>query len=169
MSDEALKDERSGDRRRRRLGQRLGRYSLGALVGSGGAASVYMARLDGPHGFERVLALKIVHEHLLEDRDFVAMFLDEANLASQLQHPNIVHTYELCQDHDALYLAMEYLQGQPLSRVYRRALEANQPLPYSLDRAWLGAPCRRKCCACLCSLCHRQRRRRPLRLVHRDA
>jgi eukaryotic-like serine/threonine-protein kinase len=124
--------------RRRRFGQRLGRYCLGALVGSGGAASVYMARLDGPHGFERLLALKIVHEHLLADRDFVAMFLDEANLASQLQHPNIVHSYELCQDHDSLYLAMEYLQGQPLSRVYRRALEANQPLSYGLV-AWLGA------------------------------
>jgi serine/threonine-protein kinase len=97
-----------------------------------------MARLDGPHGFERVLALKLVHEHLLPDRDFVAMFLDEATLASKLQHPNIVHSYELCQDDDALYLAMEYLQGQPLSRLYQRSRAANQPLPYSLV-AWLVA------------------------------
>jgi len=134
----AASDDWTKGLRRRRFGQRLGRYCLGTLVGSGGAASVYMARLDGPQGFERLLALKLVHEHLLSDRDFIAMFLDEANLASQLQHPNIVHTYELCQDHDSLYLAMEYLQGQPLSRVYRRALESNQPLPYGLV-AWLGA------------------------------
>ncbi|HEY1537122.1 MAG TPA: serine/threonine-protein kinase [Polyangiaceae bacterium] len=163
-SDDAPTDERSGDRRRRRLGQRLGRYSLGALLGSGGAASVYLARLDGPHGFERVLALKIVHEHLLEDRDFVAMFLDEANLASQLQHPSIVHTYELCQDYEALYLAMEYLPGQPLSRVYRRALESNQPLPYSLV-AWLGA---RAAEALAYAHSAQASDGEPLRPVHRD-
>ncbi len=124
--------------RRRRLGQPLGRYVLGTLLGQGGAASVYMARLDGPHGFERVVAVKLVHEHLMSDRDFIAMFLDEANLACRLQHPNIVHCYELCREEQSLYLAMEFLQGQPLSRLYQRAQERRQPLPYSLV-AWLGA------------------------------
>jgi serine/threonine-protein kinase len=124
--------------RRRRLGQPLGRYVLGTLLGAGGAASVYMARLDGPHGFDRVVAIKLVHEHLMADRDFIAMFLDEANLACRLQHPNIVHCYELCQDEQALYLAMEYLQGQPLSRLYQRAQEWRQPLQYALV-AWIGA------------------------------
>ena len=150
--------------RRRRFGQRLGRYCLGTLLGSGGAASVYMARLDGPHGFERVLALKLVHEHLLADRDFVTMFLDEANLASQLQHPSIVHTYELGQDQDCLYLAMEYLHGQPLSSVYRRALESNRPLPYGLI-AWLGARAAE-------ALAHAHaatgKDGEPLHVVHRD-
>ncbi|MEO6600424.1 MAG: serine/threonine-protein kinase [Polyangiaceae bacterium] len=160
----AAPEEWTTGMRRRRFGQRLGRYCLGALVGSGGAASVYMARLDGPHGFERLLALKIVHEHLLGDRDFVAMFLDEANLASQLQHPNIVHSYELCQDQDSLYLAMEYLQGQPLSRVYRRALESNQPLPYGLV-AWLGA---RAAEALAYAHSATGSDGEPLRLVHRD-
>ena len=133
-------DEQPGSdwARRRRLGQPLGRYVLGTLLGAGGAASVYMARLDGPQGFERVVAIKLVHEHLLNDRDFIAMFLDEANLACRLQHPNIVHCYELCQDEQHLYLAMEYLHGQPLSRVYQRALEWRQPLPYGLV-AWIGA------------------------------
>jgi len=124
--------------RRRRLGQPLGRYVLGTLLGAGGAASVYMARLDGPHGFERVVAVKLVHEHLMTDKDFVAMFLDEANLACRLQHPNIVHCYELCQEDQSLYLAMEYLNGQPLSRIYQRAQEWRQPLAYSLV-AWIGA------------------------------
>ncbi len=124
--------------RRRRLGQPLGRYVLGTLLGAGGAASVYMARLDGPHGFDRVVAIKLVHEHLMADRDFVAMFLDEANLACRLQHPNISHCFELCQDEQSLYLAMEYLQGQPLSRLYQRAQEWRQPLQYALV-AWIGA------------------------------
>jgi serine/threonine protein kinase len=136
---EELGAERSSDwARRRRFGQALGRYLLGPMLGSGGAASVYMARLDGPHGFERVVALKLVHEHLLTDRDFVAMFLDEANLAVRLQHPNIVHVYELCQDDSFMYLAMEYLQGQPLSRLYQRAQEWRRPLSYSLV-AHIGA------------------------------
>ncbi len=124
--------------RRRRLGQPLGRYVLGTLLGAGGAASVYMARLDGPHGFDRVVAIKLVHEHLMTDRDFVAMFLDEASLACRLQHPNIAHCFELCEEEQNLYLAMEYLQGQPLSRLYQRAQEWRQPLQYALV-AWIGA------------------------------
>lgn len=150
--------------RRRRLGQPLGRYVLGTLLGSGGAASVYMARLDGPQGFDRVTAIKLVHEHLLTDRDFIAMFLDEANLACRLQHPNIVHCYELCQDEQALYLAMEYLQGQPLSRIYQRAQEWRQPLQYALV-AWIGA---RAAEALAYAHDLRDDAGKPLGIVHRD-
>jgi serine/threonine-protein kinase len=161
----ATDDQSSSDwARRRRLGQPLGRYVLGTLLGAGGAASVYMARLDGPQGFERVVAIKLVHEHLMADRDFIAMFLDEANLACRLQHPNIVHCYELCQDEQHLYLAMEYLQGQPLSRVYQRALEWRQPLPYGLV-AWIGARA-----AEALGYAHELRddAGKPLGIVHRD-
>ena len=150
--------------RRRRLGQPLGRYVLGTLLGAGGAASVYMARLDGPHGFERVVAIKLVHEHLMSDRDFVAMFLDEANLACRLQHPNIAHCFELCQEEQHLYLAMEYLQGQPLSRLYQRAQEWRQPLQYALV-AWIGARA-----ADALGYAHELRddAGKPLGIVHRD-
>src|SRR6478609_11794299 len=150
--------------RRRRLGQPLGRYVLGTLLGMGGAASVYMARLDGPHGFERVVAVKLVHEHLLADREFVTMFFDEANLACRLQHPNIVHCYELCREDEALYLVMEFLQGQPLSRVYQRAQAWRQPLPFSVV-AWLGARA-----AEALGYAHEVRddAGNPLNIVHRD-
>jgi len=150
--------------RRRRLGQPLGRYVLGTLLGQGGAASVYMARLDGPRGFDRVVAIKLVHEHLLADRDFVAMFLDEANLACRLSHPNIAPCFELCQDPQNLYLAMEYLQGQPLSRLYQRAQEWRQPLQYGLV-AWIGARA-----ADALGYAHdlRDDAGKPLRIVHRD-
>ncbi|MFZ5893035.1 MAG: serine/threonine protein kinase [Myxococcota bacterium] len=124
--------------KRRRLGERLGRYVLGPALGAGGAACVYLARLDGPHGFERLLALKLVHEHLLEDREFSGMFLEEAKLCVRLSHPNIVHTYELGRHGDVPFIAMEYLHGKPLSVVYQRAFERGEPLAYELI-AWLGA------------------------------
>ncbi len=122
----------------RYTGKRLGRYQVGARLGSGGAASVYLARLEGPHNFERLLALKIVHEHLLEEREFVDMFLDEANLAVRLNHPNVVHVYELARAGDALFMALEYLEGQPLSAVYPRAVKSGTPLPPDVV-AWIGA------------------------------
>jgi serine/threonine protein kinase len=123
-----------------------------------------MARLDGPGGFERVVAIKLVHEHLMADADFVNMFFDEANLACRLQHPNIVHCYELCRENGALYLAMEYLQGQPLSRVYQRAQEWRQPLAFSLV-AWIGARA-----AEALGYAHELRddSGAPLHIVHRD-
>jgi serine/threonine protein kinase len=168
MTDSALSEELSGPpsdwMRRRRLGQPLGRYVLGTLLGAGGAASVYMARLDGPQGFDRIVAVKLVHEHLLTDREFITMFLDEANLACRLQHPNIVHCYELCQDDEHLYLAMEYLQGQTLSRIYQRAQAWRQPLAFGLV-AWIGARA-----AEALSYAHELRddAGNPFGLVHRD-
>ncbi len=120
------------------VGSRLGKYHVGARLAAGGAASVYLARLSGPHNFERLVALKIIHEHLAEEQEFVDMFLDEANLASRLAHPNVVHVFELAREEDVLFLAMEYLHGQPLSQVYRRFTENAEPLPLDLV-AWIGA------------------------------
>src|SRR5689334_19333199 len=150
--------------KRRRIGERLGLYILGPSIGAGGAASVYLARLDGPLGFERLLAIKIVHEHLLEDKDFRAMFLDEANLAVRLSHPNIVHTYELGHQGEVLFLAMEYLRGRPLSLVYQRAFEQGAPLEYDLI-SWLGARC-----ADALHYAHELKDEQglPLKVVHRD-
>ena len=119
-------------------GSRVGRYRLGPRLGVGGAASVYLARLAGPHNFERLAAVKIIHEHLTDDQEFVTMFLDEANLAVRLSHPNIVHVYELGREDDMLYLAMEYLHGQPLSQLYRVLVDRGGQLPYDVI-AWIGA------------------------------
>jgi len=149
---------------RRRLGERLGRYVLGPVLGAGGAASVYLARLDGPHGFERLLAIKLVHEHLLADREFSAMFLEEAKLSVRLSHPNIVHTYELGRHHDVPFIVLEYLHGKPLSAVYQRACARGEPLPYDLV-AWLGA---RTADALQYAHTLEDDTGKPLNLVHRD-
>jgi eukaryotic-like serine/threonine-protein kinase len=119
-------------------GSRFGRYLVGPALGSGAAATVFLARLDGPHGFERLLALKVIHEHLMAQQEFVNLFLDEANLAVRLSHPNIVHMYELGLEQDRLYLALEYLHGQTLSSVIKRARERGVRVPCEVV-AWIGA------------------------------
>lgn len=159
-----MSSEPSLEWKRRRLGERLGRYVLGPALGAGGAACVYLARLDGPRGFERSLAIKLVHEHLLEDREFAAMFLEEARVSVLLSHPNIVHTYELGLERDVPFIVMEHLHGKPLSAVYQRAFERGEPLSYELI-AWLGARA-----ADALQYAHELKGDdgEPLHLVHRD-
>jgi serine/threonine protein kinase len=152
------------DFKRRRVGERFGRYVLGPALGSGGAASVYLARLEGPHGFERFLALKIVHHHLLEDSEFLSMFLDEAKLTVRLSHPNIVHTYELGHHGGESFIAMEYLAGKPLSQVYERAFRRQAPLGYDLI-AYIGA---RAAEALHYAHDAKDEQGQPLKVVHRD-
>lgn len=128
-------DETTALRRRHR---QIGRYRLGRRLGAGGTASVYMARFVGAHNFERLAAVKVIHEHLAEEREFVSMLLDEANLVVRLSHSNIVHVYELERDGELLYMAMELVQGQPLSKVYRALAERGGRLPFD-TLAWIGA------------------------------
>ena len=73
--------------RRRLAGTRLGRYQVGPRLGAGGTASVYLARLSGPHNFERLVALKVVHDHLSEEREFIAQFLQ---LIAAEKHPEVL-------------------------------------------------------------------------------
>lgn len=119
-------------------GLRVGRYRLGARIGLGGAASVYLARSTGPGSSEQLVAVKIIHDHLTEESEFLTMFLDEANLASRLSHPNIVQVFELGNSDSRLFLAMEYLHGQPLSAVYRALVRRGGRLPWEIV-AWIGA------------------------------
>ena len=68
----------------------MGRYLLAARLASGGMSSVHLGRLVGAAGFGRTVAIKQLHPHLAEEREFVAMLLDEARLASRVRHPNVV-------------------------------------------------------------------------------
>jgi serine/threonine-protein kinase len=94
-------------------------------------AEVFLARRPGPDGFEKRVALKRILPHLAKQRDFVAMFLDEAKLAARLAHPHIVQIYDFGRDGDAYYLAMEYVCGEDLSALWRRANELHAPLPFA--------------------------------------
>lgn len=95
----------------------IGRYKPIADLGQGGMAKVYLAAASGPGGFTKLVVIKELKPELAEDPEFMAMFLDEARLAARLSHPNIVQTFEVQTTNDRHAIVMEYLDGQPLSRV----------------------------------------------------
>ena len=98
---------------------RLGRYRLCSELASGGMATVYLARLEDQagHGFEKFVAVKVVHRHLAHERQFIDMFLDEARLSASIDHPNVCSVFDFGQADGVYYLAMEYLLGEPLLRI----------------------------------------------------
>jgi serine/threonine-protein kinase len=107
----------------------LGRYRVVDEIGVGGMASVHLARMDGPGGFQKWVAIKRIHPHLVEDETFVNMFLDEARVAARISHPNVATVFELGKHEDTYWIAMEYLHGEPLREVMRRTEELGQPMP----------------------------------------
>jgi len=99
--------------------RRLGRYLLYKELASGGMAVVYLARLFGPAGFARAVAIKRLHSHLAKDPEFVAMFLDEARIAARIRHPNVVPTEDVVAERGELFIVMEFVHGASLSRILR--------------------------------------------------
>src|SRR5262245_66380528 len=99
----------------------LGRYRVVDEIGVGGMASVHLARMDGPGGFQKWVAIKRIHPHLVEDDQFVDMFLDEARIAARISHANVAQAVDLGKDENTYWIAMEYLHGEPLREVMRRA------------------------------------------------
>src|SRR5438105_9580334 len=99
----------------------LGRYRVVDEIGVGGMASVHLARMDGPGGFQKWVAIKRIHPHLVEDDQFVDMFLDEARIAAGINHANVAQVFDLGKDDNTYWIAMEYLHGEPLREIMRRA------------------------------------------------
>lgn len=95
----------------------LGRYVLHDEIASGGMASVYFGRLTGAVGFSRTVAIKRLHPHLAKEPDFVTMLIDEARLAARIVHPNVVPTLDVVAEGDEVFIVMEYVQGEALSRL----------------------------------------------------
>src|SRR5947207_2009974 len=98
------------------------RYEPIAQIGRGGMAEVLLALADAGGGARRLAVLKRTWPELATDPDFVTMFLDEARLSLRLNHANVVQTYEVLAGEGELAIAMEYLDGQPLTRVLNRLL-----------------------------------------------
>jgi eukaryotic-like serine/threonine-protein kinase len=110
-------------------GLTVGRYSLLTRLARGGMAEIWLARQVGLQGFEKFVVIKRILEELVTDTDFVTMFLDEARLAAQLNHPHIVQIFDLGEESGAFYIAMEYLPGENLAILTRTAAKQNKPLP----------------------------------------
>src|SRR3569623_218001 len=97
----------------------FGKYTLVAKLATGGMAEIFLARLHGDGGFEKLVCIKRILPHLARDPQFVAMFLDEARVAARISHPNVCQVFELGEWQSQYYIAMEYLEGVPLS-LFRR-------------------------------------------------
>ena len=106
----------------------LGDYEVVTKLRSGGMADLYLAKREGPGGFARHVAIKVVHPRLARDRSFIDMFLDEARLAASISHPNVVHIEDLGQQGGTYYLVMEYLHGTTLAQVLMKLYAAGRRL-----------------------------------------
>jgi serine/threonine-protein kinase len=104
----------------------FGKYRKIAVLGRGGMATVYLAAAQGPGGFTKLAVVKELKPELAEDPEFMAKFLDEARLAAMLSHPNVVQTFEVLTEADHHLIVMEYLEGQPLSRVRSKLAELGE-------------------------------------------
>src|ERR1700733_9557379 len=113
-------------------GLRLDRYELICVLAHGGMGSVWLARLVGKHGFERLYAVKtVLPEHSLEDQ-YRKMFLDEARLVSPIVHPHIAQTIDLGESQGILYFVMEWVDGDSLRTVRRAVNEAKIDFPIGI-------------------------------------
>ncbi len=100
---------------------RLGRFELLLELAKGGMATLYLARIQGPQGFQKLLALKRVHDEHCGKASFVRMFLDEARLAAQIQHGNVATVFDMGQVDSTYFFTMEYVHGVSLNAVLREA------------------------------------------------
>jgi serine/threonine-protein kinase len=142
----------------------VGRYALYNEIAAGGMATVHIGRLLGPVGFARTVAIKRLHPQFAKDPEFVSMFLDEARLAARVQHPNVVATIDVVATDGELFLIMDYVRGESLSRLVRTARKLGVHMPPRIAAA------------IICGFLHglhsaheaKNERGERLNLVHRD-
>ncbi|MBI2375322.1 MAG: cyclic nucleotide-binding domain-containing protein [Deltaproteobacteria bacterium] len=143
-------------------GELYGKYQLLSLIAYGGMAEVWLARSSSIGGFEKYLAIKRMHASLSQDRDFVTMFIEEANISVSLNHPNLVQVFDFGSVDDNYYIAMEYVEGLDLSTIGHRAREHGKRFPieaatYVMQRAFEGL-----------AYAHTPRGHRTKAVIHRD-
>ncbi|HEY1695084.1 MAG TPA: serine/threonine-protein kinase [Polyangiaceae bacterium] len=105
------------------------KYQAFAKLGEGGMAQVFLALARGPAGFNKLCVLKRMRSQYAKDESLVTMFIDEARLAARLNHPNVIHTYEVGENEGLYFIAMEYLEGQPLNRILAEVKQSGRTVP----------------------------------------
>ncbi len=142
----------------------VGRYAVYNEIAAGGMATVHIGRLLGPVGFARTVAVKRLHPQFAKDPEFVSMFLDEARLAARVQHPNVVATIDVVATDGELFLIMDYVRGESLSKLVRTVKKQGGRMPPRIAASI--------CCGFLHGLhaAHEAKNERGDRidLVHRD-
>jgi serine/threonine protein kinase len=115
--------------------QQFGKYVLLSKIAAGGMAVTYRARLTGAAGVTKPCVIKKILPHFVDDADFVEMFISEARVAASMSHSNIAQVFDFGEVDGQYFIAMELVQGQPLSKVLRRAQKAGMgffPEPLAL-------------------------------------
>ena len=147
-----------------RAGYRLDRYELLCPIASGGMATVWLARLRGKRGFEKLFAVKTIRTELVDDARFQEMFLDEARIASGIQHPNVAQILDLGEQDDVLFIVMEWVDGDSLAKIRKLLAKRDAKLPIGIVLRVIADACGGLHAA------HELRddRGEPLEIVHRD-
>ena len=145
----------------RQLGNK---YTLQSLIGVGGMAEVYKAKLSGAEGFEKLIVIKKLFPQFAKDPEIVGHFIAEAKLAALLQHENIAQVHDFGELDGSYFIAMEYLAGRDLHSVIQRAREMN--LPLGLAQALFITA--RVCEGMAFAHDLKDHRQQPLHLIHRD-
>jgi serine/threonine-protein kinase len=115
-----------------------GKYTLFERLGAGGMAEVFLARQDGAGGFAKKVVIKRILGDYAHDNTFVEMFLAEARLAAHLSHPNIVQIFDMGQEGETYFIAMEYVAGPNLLHLLRYATLAKDPRPTAFAKIASG-------------------------------
>ena len=119
-------------------GAQIGRWQVIRRLGSGGMADVYLCHAKGEAGFEKVVALKLMHQHLARNQRAIDHFLDEARLAAKISHPNVVAIQDLGKIGNDYCIVMEYVEGVDLERLLMSAREGGRQVPLNVGLAILG-------------------------------
>ncbi|MEO0322011.1 MAG: serine/threonine-protein kinase [Myxococcota bacterium] len=139
-------------------------YTLVARLGQGGMAEIYLAVHHGLSGFRKLVVIKRLLPHMAHDPEVVQMFLDEARLAARLNHPHVVQTTKVGAAEGHYFLAMEFLDGQPLNRILRRQAELGRRMPPALAARIIADALE----GLHYAHCAKDFDGSPLRIVHRD-
>ncbi len=111
----------------------VGRYRMCGQIGRGGMASVHLAKVTGPAGFTKTVAVKQLHTETSADPAILAMFVDEVRLASRINHPNVVSILDVVQKDSAsgpeLLLVMDFVRGASLAQLQREAVREKGRMP----------------------------------------
>ncbi len=139
------------------------RYRVLSKIAHGGMAEIFLALQGGAEGFQKPVVLKRILPTLAADPTFVRMLVDEAHIASSLNHSNLVQVLDLGKSADQYFLALEFIDGWSLEHVRRRAQKVKLKIPLSLALYIVSALCR-----ALAYVHTRTREGKPLGIVHRD-
>ena len=139
------------------------RYHVVSKIARGGMAEIFLALQQGEQGFQKPVVLKRILPALAADPKFVRMFVDEAHIASTLNHSNLVQVLDLGKSGGQYFLVLEFVDGWSLEQIRRRAQQAKLKLSLPLALYVVGALCRG-----LAYVHTRERQGKPLGIIHRD-